>query len=78
VLAAVRAIVSADPSAVVASRLFPSLARHPVPEAAEIGDVAHLLSLGYRSFLLGDEVCLRRESVIAALNLLEAVARESP
>jgi Pyruvate kinase, barrel domain len=73
---AVREILRADPGAIVASRLFPSLARHPVPEAPEIGDAAFLLALGYRTFLLGDEVCLRRDSVLAALNLLGAVARE--
>jgi pyruvate kinase len=73
---AMREILRADPGAVVASRLFPSLARHPVPEAPEIGDAAFLLALGYRTFLLGDEVCLRRDSVLAALNLLGAVARE--
>jgi hypothetical protein len=78
VVGAVRAILEADPEAVVASRIFPGLARHPVPEAPEIGDVAFLLGLGYRSFLLGDEVCLRRDSVMAALNLLQAVAREMP
>jgi len=76
VVGALRTILAADPEAVVASRIFPSLARDPVPEAPEIGDVAFLLGLGYRTFLLGDEVCLRRESVLAALNLLEAVARE--
>lgn len=78
IVGAVRAILEADPEAVVASRIFPGLARHPVPEAPEIGDVAFLLGLGYRTFLLGDEVCLRRESVLAALNLLQAVARELP
>jgi pyruvate kinase len=75
-IGAVRAILAADPQAIAASRLFPSLARHPVPEAPEIGDAAFLLALGYRTFLLGDEVCLRRDSVLAALNLLAAVARE--
>ncbi|HEX5717629.1 MAG TPA: pyruvate kinase [Thermoanaerobaculia bacterium] len=73
---AVRDILAADPEAIAASRLFPSLARHPVPEASEIGDAAFLLSLGYRTFLLGDEVCLRRDSVLAALNLLDSIARE--
>ncbi|HSF40922.1 MAG TPA: pyruvate kinase [Thermoanaerobaculia bacterium] len=73
---AVRTILAADPEAIAASRLFPSLARHPVPEAPEIGDAAFLLGLGYRTFLLGDEVCLRRDSVLAALNLLGAVAEE--
>lgn len=78
IVGAVRAIVGADPTAIAASRVLASLARHPVPECAEISDVAFLLGLGYRTFLLGDEVCLRRDSVIAALNLLEAVAREMP
>ncbi len=76
ILGALRDVLTADPQAIVASRLFPSLARHPVPEAAEIGDAAFLLALGYRTFLLGDEVCLQRDSVLAALELLAAVARE--
>lgn len=76
IVGALREILAADPEAMVASRIFPSLAFHPVPECPEIGDVAFLLSLGYRTFLLGDEVCLRRDSVIAALNLLQAVAGE--
>ena len=76
IVGALRAILAADPEAWVASRVFAGLARDPVPEASEIGDVAFLLALGYRTFLLGDEVCLRRESALAALNLLQAVARE--
>ncbi len=73
---AVREVISADPEAWVASRIFPGLAHDPVPACPEIGDVAWLLSLGYRTFLLGDEICLHRESALAALNLLAAVARE--
>ena len=76
VLGALRQIVGADPKAIVASRLFGSLARQEVPEAADLGDAAHLLMLGYRTFMLGDEICLRARSVLAALNLLEAVAAE--
>lgn len=73
---ALRDVIAADPDAVVASRLFPTLARTPVPVASEVCDAAFLLALGYRTFLLGDEVCLRREPVLAALDLLGAVARE--
>ncbi|MCL4822364.1 MAG: hypothetical protein KJ067_24820 [Vicinamibacteria bacterium] len=73
---AVREVIRADPEAWVASRIFPGLAHDPVPACPEIGDVAWLLSLGYRTFLLGDEICLHRESALAALNLLAAVARE--
>lgn len=74
IVRAMRAVRAADPQAWVASRLFPSLARGPVPEAQDIGDAAWLMSLGYRTFMLGDEVCLRRDSVMAALNLLGHVA----
>jgi pyruvate kinase len=75
-IGAVRTVLAADPDAVVASRLFPSLSRHPVPEAPDLGDAAFLMALGYRTFLLGDDVCLRRDSVLAALHLLAAVAGE--
>jgi pyruvate kinase len=76
IVGALRTIVEADPAAVVASRVFDSLAYHPVPDSADIGDVAFLLSLGYRTFLLGDAVCLKRDTVLEALNLLAAVAGE--
>lgn len=74
IVRAMRAVHAADPQAWVASRLFPSLAKGSVPEAQDIGDAAWLMSLGYRTFMLGDEVCLRRDSVMAALNLLGHVA----
>jgi len=73
---AVRGVLAADPDAWVASRIFPSLAHVPIPEATDIGDAAFLMALGYRTFLVGDEVCLRRDSVLAALALLQAVAKE--
>lgn len=76
IVGALRDVIAADPDAVAASRLFPTLARTPVPVASEVCDAAFLLALGYRTFLLGDEVCLRREPVLAALDLLDAVARE--
>ena len=74
VIGALRDIVAADPEAVVASRIFDSLGHIPVPVSADIGDAAFLLSLGYRTFMLGDVLCFQRDTVIEALNLLEAVA----
>ena len=41
-----------------------------------MGDAGLLLALGYRTFLLGDEVCLVRDGVLAALDLLAACATE--
>ncbi len=76
IVGALRTVIDADPNAVVASRVFDSLGRHPVPACADIGDVAFLLSLGYRTFLLGDAICFQREPLLEALNLLQAVAGE--
>ncbi len=76
IVGALRELIACDSQAIVGSRIFDSLAYHPVPSSADIGDLAFLLMLGYRTFLLGDAVCLQRESVLAALNLLDAVAQE--
>jgi len=70
---ALKTIIAADPQAIVASRIFDSLAYQPVPVSADIGDVAYLLEIGYRRFMLGDQICLRRDTVLEALNLLEAM-----
>jgi len=78
IVGALRDIVNADPEAVVASRILESLAHNAIPDSADIGDLAFLLSLGYRTFMLGDAVCFQRDAVLAALNLLEAVAGEFP
>jgi pyruvate kinase len=76
IIGALRDVIAADPQAVVASRILDSLAYDPVPESADIGDVAYLIALGYRTFMLGDVVCLKRDTVLAALNLLEKIAEE--
>lgn len=76
VISALTTIIQADPRAIVASRLFDSLAYKPIPENADISDVAFLLSLGYRTFMFGDRVCLQRDTIIEALNLLSAIAAD--
>jgi hypothetical protein len=71
---AMKEILARDRRAILASRLFSSLASELEPEAQDVTDAAFALALGYETLMLGDEVCLRRESVISALNLLEALA----
>ena len=68
-------ILAKDPQAVVASRIFDSFAEQPEPTCADIGDVDGLMRMGYRNYMFGDEVCMRRESVMSALNLLADMAR---
>jgi pyruvate kinase len=76
IVSALRDIIEADPQAVVASRIFDSLAHTPIPVSADVSDAAYLISLGYRTFLFGDIVCLQREPLLEALNLLQAIAGE--
>jgi pyruvate kinase len=74
IISALRDIIQADPQAIAASRIFDSLVNHPVPSCADISDLGFLISLGYRTFMLGDVQCLHRETVLEALNLVKAVA----
>lgn len=75
VINALRQVIAADPEAIVASRILNSLAWSAVPSSADISDIAFLLMLGYRRFMLGDAVCLKRDVLLEALNVLDAVAR---
>ena len=74
VIDACQMIVQKDREAIVASRIFPSLSESPIPSCQDIGDVDSLLRMGYRRFMLGDDLCMRRETVLSGLNLLAAMA----
>jgi pyruvate kinase len=74
IIDAVRTVIQADKNAIAASRIFDSLAWQDVPVSADIGDAAFLLEIGYRAFMMGDQICLKRDSVMEALNLLKAIA----
>ena len=74
IIAATETIVNKDPRAIAASRILPSFASGLEPSCQDIGDVDSLLRMGYKTLMLGDDVCLRRESVLSALNLLSAMA----
>jgi pyruvate kinase len=72
---AVEAIVRKDPDAIAASRIFESLAQSLEPSCSDIGDADNLLRMGYKTLMFGDEICMRRDSIISGLNLLDAMAQ---
>lgn len=74
VLAAAEDILRKDPHAIAASRIFDSLERSLEPSCADINDADNLLRMGYKTVMLGDQICMTRESVISGLNLLAAIA----
>lgn len=73
---ALKTIIQADPYAWVASRLFDSLAYGPIPSSADIGDAAFLIELGYRNFMFGDVICLKKDTILEGLNLLQFLTSE--
>ncbi len=74
ILEAVKIIISADPNAIGASRLFETvLEPGEVPSCADISDAALLLKMGYKTFLLGDFVCEREDTLKPAIGLLNAI-----
>ncbi len=78
ILQAMQTILQADPHAIAASRILDSLAYAPTPESADLSDLAYLHQTGYRTLMLGDQVCLRRESLLEALNLLQEISPSLP
>lgn len=72
ILSAVESIVKADPEAVAGSRLLLSVIREPVPSFADFAQLAWLKSIGYRSMMLCDELCLKGELLATAVNAFDA------
>lgn len=73
IIEAVETIVKADPNAIVASRLFTSFSHGLDPACSDIGDVDNLLRMGYKTFMFGDDICMRRDSILSGLNLFNAM-----
>ncbi len=73
IINATELIINKDKSAIAASRIFDSLAYSLEPSCADINDADNLLRMGYEELMLGDDVCMKRDSVMSALNLLKAM-----
>lgn len=69
-LEACRRTINQRPEAWVGSRIFSRF------ELADFMDAALLQQLGFNTFLLGDELCLRKSSIEAALHQLEKLDRQ--
>lgn len=67
-------ILKKDKNAVVASRILDSLSSNPEPSSSDISDIDNLLRMGYKTLMLGDEVCMKKESLISAINILYLMA----
>lgn len=72
ILSALKLIVKKDPEAFVGSRFLLSIVKSPVPELSDLSDLAWCETIGYKNFLLCDELCLKEDMLGAAINTFEA------
>ncbi|MFH1072659.1 MAG: pyruvate kinase [Nanoarchaeota archaeon] len=75
ILQASEDVLKKDHDAIAASRIFPSLAFSLNPSCADINDLDNLLRTGYKTVMLGDEVCQHADSVMSSLNLFYEIAK---
>jgi hypothetical protein len=75
IIVALENILKKDDSAIVASRILGSMAEQPEPSSGDIGDLDNLLRMGYKNYMFGDEVCLKRSSIISALNVFNLMKK---
>lgn len=72
ILGAARLILEKDPEACVGSRMLLSVVEEPVPSCADFMQLAWLYDIGYRRFLLCDELCLKEDLLATAVNAFES------
>jgi pyruvate kinase len=83
ILKASKFLIEKDPDAVVGSRMLLSLVEKPdertgkkkylpVPSAADLSELAWLHDIGFKNFLLCDELCLKEHMLAAAVNVFDA------
>lgn len=72
IIEATRKMIEKDPKAMVASRILHSLINADVPECADFSELAWLYQIGYRRFLLCDELCLKENLLDRSINVFDA------
>ena len=72
ILAAVKLIIDKDPEAVVGSRILLSVITDPVPSCADFHEMAWLVDIGYKNFMLCDELCLKGDLLGRAVNVFQS------
>lgn len=72
ILKACELVISKDPAAFVGSRMLLSCIHSETPSCADFSDLAWLYQIGYRNFLLCDELCLKENLMARAANVFES------
>lgn len=76
ILGACKLIIERDPDALVGSRMLLSLVKDEVPACSDLFELLALYQMGYRTFLLCDELCLKDEWLSTACAVFEEFRKE--
>lgn len=87
ILSASKLILKKDPEAILGSRILLSLSPHKdpntgkvveetVPSCSDINEIAWLLQCGYKRFMFCDGLCLNKNALDRAVNVLDAIAKD--
>lgn len=74
IVAAQRLIIERDPDALVGSRMLLSLFNSNVPSCSDINELEFLKSMGYKSFLLCDDLCKKGSALHRAVGTFSALS----
>ena len=63
----------AGEKSIAASRMLESLLKRPVPSCPDIMDLQFLKEMGYSKFLIGDDICFKRDLLLKAIKIFTAI-----
>lgn len=72
IIGATMDLIKKDPEAMIGSRVLHSLRIYHTPECSDFSELAWLYQLGYRRFLLCDELCLKEDLLSRSINIFDA------
>jgi hypothetical protein len=72
IMNACKLVIQKDPDAFIGSRMLLSCVTQSTPSCADFSDLAWLYDIGYRNFLLCDELCLKENLLARAVNVFES------
>lgn len=64
-------------NSIVASRMLSSLLHNSVPSCSDIMDIQYLKEMGYSRFMIGDDICFKKEILIQAVQIIYSIFDES-
>ncbi len=73
---ALRQIIKKDPEACVGSRLLLSVVDSPVPSCSDLLEIAWLHDIGYRRFMLCDEICLKENLLATSVAVFDGIKND--